>query len=709
MCASMVTIRVSLRLVSRRSMRYAVPGLCLGASIVCASAPTHAQAAPDDADAEVISVQGAAPAESASSVHLDRDDLDERPHEQPSDLFRQIPGLVVAQHAGGGKADQWFIRGFDADHGTDVAVFVDGVPVNLPSHAHGQGYADTHWLIPETVDSIDVHKGPYDARFGDFDTAAAIETHTIDRVPGGAMVLASTGIGLAGPEAFERPSARAVAMVSPEAGGGTALFAAQAAFTDGPFIAPQDFQNGAVLGKWSRGPLSIETTYYAARWNASGQVPTSLVDSGQLDRFGSLDPTEGGMTSRDSISAAYELHGAHDSTWRLAGYLVGYQLRLFSDFTHYARDPIHADEIEQDDRRAVYGLDGSWQRPHRFGDMTALLRLGVQARADDVDTELWHVQSRQRLTDCFGVVNPCNADQDAIHDLAVYAEERVAPAPELELLAGARLDQFTWDVDDLDPATATTPQTTGGTAQKMIANPKLSAIWHATGDLDVFANAGGGFHSNDARAAVATHGDGALARALGAEAGVRVRDDHVFHAAADAWYLHLSSEQVWDGDTGGTVAAGATERYGLELAATAELTPWLAFDADVAFAHGAFVANAGNGDALALAPRLMGSGGVVAHRGRAFVSLRARGIGPRPANQTATLVAQGYFLVDVVAGVRVGRWDLGLTCVNVLDAAWREAQFADTIATSPGAPAVEQVDFTPGSPATVFASVAATF
>jgi hypothetical protein len=658
-------------------------------------------------------IQGTAPAEAASSVHLDREELEHRPHEQPSDLFRQVPGLVVAQHAGGGKADQWFIRGFDADHGTDIAVFVDGVPVNLTSHAHGQGYADTHWLIPETVDTIDVHKGPYAARFGDFYTAGAVETSTIDRVPGGAMLEASSGVGLAGPEAFAHPSARVVGMVSPDVGEGSALLAAQVGFTNGPFIHPQDFQNGAVLAKWKRpigddGTLTTEGTFYSARWNASGQIPASVVDGG-TSPFDSIDPTEGGTTSRSSVGIAYDVHDAHDATWHLAAYAINYRLRLFSDFTHYARDPVHGDEIEQDDRRSVSGLDGYYRRPHHIGDVGAILRVGVQARGDDVNTELWHVEARQRLDDCFGVVNPCNDTQDAIRDLGAYAEEDLAPTQRIEIQAGARLDQFAWDVDDLNVATVTTPDTTGGTAQKMIANPKLSVIWRPTDMIDLFANSGGGFHSNDARAAVASHGDGALARALGAEVGVRVHPDARVHASADLWYLHLSSEQVWSGDTGGTDASGATERYGVDLDAAADLTDWLSVDANVAFAHSTFVANAGNGNALALAPKVMGSGGVVAHRGRSFVALRGRGIGSRPANDDNTLTAQGYFLLDLVAGAHVDHWDFGITAINLLNTAWREAQFADDIAVTPTSPVVQQVDFTPGAPISVLGQVAYTF
>jgi hypothetical protein len=544
----------------------------------------------------------------------------------------------------------------------------------------------------------------------DFYTAGAVETTTIDRAPGGAMIAATSGVGLDGPERLARPSHRVVGMVSPELASGSALIAAEVGVTDGPFINRQDFRRGSLLGKWSHpigdGTFTLTTTAYAARWNQSGQIPAAEVLAGRLDRFGAIDPSEGGTTSRASLGGIYEVTDARDNTWHLGAYLVAYRLRLFSDFTLYARDPAHGDQIEQTDRRSVYGFDGYTVRPHHLGAIPGRLRLGVQLRADNIQTELWHAEKRVRLADCFDNPNPCNATAQLVRDFGLYAEEDLAPLRRLDLKAGLRLDQYTWDVDDLDPDTRTTPGTTGGTAQRAILNPKLSAIVHATDRVDLFLNAGGGFHSNDARAAVASHGPGALARALGAELGTRVKLTDRIRGSADVWYLHLASEQVWSGDAGGTEASGPTRRYGLDVEASAEVTPWLSIDGNVALARATLVANAGNGGALALAPKLMGSGGVLAHTGPSFVSLRVRGIGARPANDDGSLTAQGFFLVDVVAGTRWHTVELGITAENLLDAKWREAQFADDSRVSPTAEIREDVHFTPGAPLTVLGTIA---
>ncbi|MBK9035972.1 MAG: TonB-dependent receptor [Myxococcales bacterium] len=642
-------------------------------------------------------------------MHFSREELRRRPHDQPSDLLRQTPGLVVAQHAGGGKSDQYFLRGFDADHGTDVAIFVDGVPANLTSHGHGQGYADTHWLIPETVDSVDVHKGPYAARYGDFYTAGAIEMKTAAVAPGTQVWLTGGG-ELAGPVAYERrPSYRLVGMGSPRLERGAALVAAEIGDSDGPFINPQAFRRGASLLKWTRpvgdGELHVAGTFYAARWNQSGQIPAAAVAAGRLDRFGASDPTEGGTSSRASLALGYALGEPAEGAWNVDAYLVDYRLRLFSNFTLFLRDPVAGDQIEQTDARAVVGTNVVYRRTHQTGALAGLLRVGAQSRADDVTTELWHTSQRQRLADCFANANPCNRAASRIRNLAVYAEEDLSVGVRVRVLAGLRLDQFTWDVDDLDPETQTTPATTGGTAQRAIVSPKLSVVARATDGVDVFVSGGLGFHSNDARAAVATDGRGALARASGAEAGVRVAPVRGLRASADLWYLYLSSEQVWSGDAGGTEPSDPTRRYGVDLDASWDATPWLAIDANLAIGRATFVANAGNGGALALAPRVMGGAGVTAHRGDSFVALRARGIGDRPANDDGSLTAEGYLLLDVVAEHRVRCWSFGLTINNLLDRDWREAQFADESRVSATAAVVEDVHFTPGMPLTALVTV----
>ena len=702
----------------------------IAVGVTASSSTAHAQAAGDsnptfdailaesEAAAEVIEINDTAPAESASSVHLTRDDLQLRSRTQVSDILRQVPGLVVSQHAGGGKSDQYFIRGFDADHGTDIAIYADGIPVNMPSHAHGQGYADTHFLIPETVQALDVHKGPYAARFGDFYTAGAMELQTIDKVDGPTLWIAG-GVPLAGPKAFVRYNRRLVGMASPQlrdSDTDKTLIAVQVSDTDGPFDNAQRFRQGNALLKWQGhvgpGDLRLESNWYAGTWNASGQVPESAVQGGLIDRFGSLDPSEGGDTSRTTAQLGYIVRDDHGGTWRASAFILQYQMRLYSDFTLFARDPIHGDEIEQDDIRTTWGLDAAYDKHFTPLGMDTIVTVGTQIRNDDVDNGLWHAQQRVRLGDCFAGGNPCNHTADTIRDFAGYAEATIHVVPHVHVLPGLRFDQFSWGVDDLDPHTNTDPAlTTGGSTARSITSPKLSVEIEATPKLDVFVNSGYGFHSNDARGNVAPGGNaGSLARALGAEAGLRTSLIPHAKLSADLWYLHLDSELVWSGDEGGTTPSGPTRRYGVDLEGTYDPLPWLHFDANVSVAHSQFVANAGNGSALALAPKVMGSGGVTVTHGPHFVALRTRGIADRPGNDDGTLTAQGYLIFDLIAGTTVAKkLALNLTINNLLNSDWREAQFADTSAVTPTSPPLEQMHFTPGIPVTATMTAAYTF
>ena len=667
-----------------------------------------------EAAGEVIEIEGRPPPESASSVHFTEKELRRRPRTQPSDVLRQAPGLVVAQHAGGGKSDQYFLRGFDADHGTDVALFVDGVPVNLTSHGHGQGYADSHWIIPETIATLDVHKGPYSARYGDFYTAGAIEMKTIDKVPGGsAGVWLTGGTELGGPVAFDRPTSRLVGMASPDMPLGKTLVAAEMSSTDGPFLDGQNFRRYATMARWTAplggGDVGVTVNSYGARWNQSGQIPALEVAAGRLDRFDAIDPTEGGASSRTSLGFSYDLGDAEKGHWSLLAYLVDYRLRLYSNFTLFARDTTNGDQIEQTDDRRLYGTSATYRRLHTVLGAPALITAGAQVRADDVTASLWHDSARMRLSDCFENMNPCNHTSGAIRNLAAYAEEDVSPTSWLQLTGGLRIDEFVWDIEDLDPETALTPMTTGGTAQRAIVSPKLSAIVRPMERVDLFANAGFGFHSNDARSAVSTGGRGSVARAFGAETGARLRPVDGMEAAAAFWYLNLDSEQVWSGDNGGTEPSDATRRFGADLSASWTPMPWLAVDANIALARSELVANRGNGGALALAPRLTGGGGVTALHGPSFVSLRARGIGDRPANDDGSLTADGYLIFDLVASHKIGMFETTFTLLNLLDSEWREAQFADESRVSPTAELVEDVHFTPGAPLTALLTVGSTF
>ncbi|HEX7839505.1 MAG TPA: TonB-dependent receptor [Kofleriaceae bacterium] len=687
------------------------------ASSASNAAPADGSVVPAGADSELIEIDDQAPAESASSVHLSQGDLKYRSRTQVSDILRQVPGLMVSQHAGGGKSDQYFIRGFDADHGTDIAIYADGIPVNLPSHGHGQGYADTHFLIPETISTVDVHKGPYSARFGDFYTAGAMELQTIDKIDGPTLWIAG-GSSLAGTRSFDQYNRRMVGMASPEIRGSDAdrsLIAAQIADTDGPFENRQRFRQGNTLVKWQGpvgpGDLRLDASWYMASWNASGQVPESAVAGHVISRFGSLDPSEGGDTSRTSLGLGYRVRDDQGGLWRASAFGLLYHLQLYSDFTLFARDPVHGDEIEQDDGRFVGGLDAGYERHLSLAGLDSYVTTGVQVRLDSIDTALWHAANRGRLPGCFGQgPNPCNDDHDQILDVAGYAEATIHVLPHVHVLPGVRIERVSWGVDDRNPATRSDPMTTtAGSAARALVLPKLSVEAEVSPELDLFANAGSGFHSNDARSDVASRGAGALARAVGAEAGFRTTAIPHARFSADLWYLHLDSELVWNGDAGGTEASGPTRRYGVDLEAAVSPLPWLRLDANVSLARSTLVHNAGNSNGLALAPRLMGQGGITLVHGSEFLALRARGIADRPGNDDGTLTAQGYLIFDLMAGRTFGKLGLNLTINNLLDTDWREAQFADTSAVMPGARVVEQMHFTPGIPLTATVTAAYRF
>jgi TonB-dependent Receptor Plug Domain len=684
------------------------------AALATASAEAEAAAA-----AETIVVTSDAPAESASSVHLGAGKLRYRPRTQASDVLRQVPGLVVSQHAGGGKSDQYFIRGFDADHGTDLAIFADGVPVNLTSHGHGQGYADSHFLIPETVASVDVHKGPYAARYGDFYTAGALELRTIDEVAGPTVWVAS-GAPLGDSDVrLQRYDTRLVGMASPRLRNNSddkSLLALQIAQNDGPFVNGQNFRQGNALGKWrgkvGPGELRFAGTWYTGAWNQSGQLPEGEIAAGRLARFGSIDPTEGGIAQRASLQLGYTVRDeAAGSTLRLSGYGVRNELELYSNFTLFARDQVSGDQIGQTDDRMLYGADAVYERRLDTGRVQALVTAGAQVRYDDAETSLFHAAKRERLDMCFGQkVNPCNHADNHILNAALYTEADIVPASWIHIRPGLRADAFVWNVRDLDPGTAGDPMTTtAGGASTGIVSPKLSVELHESEQMTFFANAGFGFHSNDARAAVSSKGEGALARAIGGELGARMKPHDRARVAADVWYLHLASEQVWSGDNGGTEPSDPTRRFGMDLEGSVDATSWLSLDANVTWARSTLVANQGNGGALALAPRWTGSGGVSLHDKRSFVSLRARGIADRPGNDDGSLTAQGYLLFDLVAGKKLGKLDLELTIANLLDTEWREAQFAEESRVTPAGDVVEQIHFTPGMPLTATLKAAYSF
>lgn len=636
------------------------------------------RAAPPRLEALVISAE---PAPTASSSALVRQlDLALRPRESSQELLRLVPGLVIAQHAGGGKAEQIFLRGFDADHGTDVAVSVDGTPVNLVSHAHGQGYADLHFLMPEVVDAIDVRKGSHAAKDGNFATAGAVEFRTQDRIETG--TIEARGGSFATGRAF---GAIPLGGGADRSGG---FLAAAVHYSDGPFQRPQSYRRVNVFAKWtapvSRGAeIMASAAAFDGTWDASGQIPARAVAAG-LSRYGAIDATEGGHTSRYQIGAGLRSRGEASANWSVRAYVFRYRLDLFSNFTYLLNDPINGDGIRQVDERTGLGVQAEYERPGRF---TA----GAGVRADLADVSLSRQEARRFLADVVSSqVRELNGFSWIQHTQPIGANA--------SLVLGARADLFRFVVDD---------RTTGGSGPSgsrthVLVSPKAGVRYRLSEKTALFANASAGFHSNDARDAVAAPpGTRILPRALEAELGAR----HTWSrgsVAGSVWGIDLESELVWIGDEGTTEAAGRSRRVGVDLEVRAGISRWLWADADVNVSHGRLRDEPGGANRIPLAPTVTATAGLSARDlGALSGGFRIRHISERPADETNSVRALGHTVGELFAKYRAGRIDALLTIDNLFGARWNEAQFATTSRLRGEAAPSTELHFTPGAPRNV--------
>lgn len=637
-------------------------------------------------------VTGRRPYTAASSSVVRNADFASRPIGDPSDILEVTPGLFTVQHAGGGKANQFFLRGFDIDHGTDLALSVDGLPVNMVSHGHGQGYADLHFVIPEVVERLDVTKGPYAAEHGDFATAGAVELHTRKSLQrnevsfGGGSFSTWRGLVLLAPEPL---------------GNLSGYFAGEVYGTQGPFISPERTRRYNLFARTAytfspHSELALQLQAYGAGWNASGQLPLRRVAIGDLNRFGSVDPTEGGNSVRRSANLSLEQRDVLGGDLRVQAYLLDYRLGIFSNFTFFANDPERGDQIEQTDRRLVGGLKGRYERRLELGDVRMKASAGVQVRLDSIDNGLFSTVARERLASRVDA----HVEERA---LGTFAEADVEWLPWLRTVLGVRGDAYSFDVQHR-PLAPGGELLASGTASAFALSPKGSLVLSPLPTLDVYLNYGRGFHSNDARAATSDPRVTPLARATGYEVGARTRLGSLDVGAA-AWALDLDSELVWVGDDGTTEERGATRRRGLELEVRYRLTSWLRADGDITWSRARFVEDTGAGVLVPLAPSFTFAAGVSAqHPSGVFGSVRARGLSDRPAIEDGSITAEGFSLVDVQGGYETERYRLALEVRNLFDVQWRQAQFANTSRLRDEEAPVEDLHFTPGYPFTLQAT-----
>ncbi len=642
-------------------------GFAAIACLVCAARTARGQPTGDETrseePAEVV-VRGQRTQAAASEITVSHDELATRPRMRAEEVLEAVPGLFTVQHSGGAKAQQYFLRGFDADHGTDIAFSVDGMPINFVSHAHGQGYTDLHFLIPELVFSVDGAKGPYSARAGDFATAGSVNLRLLDQAP---ESYASAELGPYG-------RARGLVVDSPKLDDSWRAIVAAEVFTeDGPFVHPQGNQRFTGYARVTRvidsgSELAFTWMGYGASWNASGLLPVrAICDGGSaapcVGRFDSLDPTQGGESQRNIASLAYHLRRPQVEVHANA-YVQRSTLALFVNDTL-------ASSIEQDDDRTVLGTSVHVIHRSRVGGVELDSTLGLQGRSDLIDNATHDQQGRRRL-------DALVASRISETALGAFAEEVFRPAHWLRFAFGARADRVDIAVDSADSAAALRP---AGVRAGGLVSPKWAAVVSPLRGVDLFANYGRGFHSNDARGVVAG-GATLLAVATGYELGVKVEPLRHLTLSAAAFLLDITSELVFNADNASTLPSGATRREGIELIARYRLRRDIFADAALTLTHARYRADDGSGTYVPLAPARTFAAGIGVREPigsfTAFGALRVKSISDRPATRDGALVAEGFTLVDAQAGVRYRCVELAVDVFNALDAAWREGQFAVT-------------------------------
>jgi outer membrane receptor protein involved in Fe transport len=644
--------------------------------------------------ADEVTVSAERSYSAASDGEFRAADFQLRPRNSAQDMLRIVPGLFIAQHAGGGKAEQIFLRGFDCDHGTDINISVDDAPVNMVSHGHGQGYADLHFVIPETIERVDVAKGPYFARFGDLATAGSVVFNTFDALKEN-IVKVETGTADYSSEIKDRAfsTVRALALVQApfSTDNFNTYFGVEAYKTNGYFDLPQDFHRLNLIAKSTGnigddGKLSATLLGFNSSWNANGQIPERAVNEGIISRFGSIDSSEGGNTNRTSAIVKYTTGGANP--FSITSSLTKYNFQLWSDFTFFATDSLHGDEIEQTDNRTIFSARAEKQITSFAGDAVLQTHIGANIRNDNIFVGLYHDTARARLST---TVN-AHVVQSQI---GPYAEQEII-FPGIRIQAGLRADYFHFNVANTDANAEVQPS---GDVAKIVASPKLNVAIPVGDEITFFGNSGFGFHSNDARAVVLTKTDNVLPRAFGAEFGTRLGKISDFvSGSVSLWRLDLESEYVWNGDDGTTSSLGRTRRQGLDFELRVTPTHWLAFGGDMTISKG-WLRDAPVGqNYIPLAPNLTMTANIMTHFDNFFGALRLRMIDDRPANDDNSIIATGYSVFDLSTSYRINSIEIFANVENLFNVAWNEAQF-DTDARLRGESGItSDLHFTAGTP-----------
>lgn len=612
-------------------------------------------------------------------------DVKANPVKSSQEILRKVPGLIIGQHAGGGKAEQIFLRGFDVDHGTDIAINVDGMPVNMVSHAHGQGYADLHFIIPETIENINFGKGPYYADQGNFNTAGYVNLRLRKRLDNS---LVSTEIGQFGTRRFMGMFNVLNTQQS------NAYIASELHLSDGPFDSPQNFNRINVLGRCryalpSEQELIFTVSHFSSKWDASGQIPQRAVDQGLIGRFGAIDDTEGGQTSRTNFVVNHSKNMGAGKSLNITAFASHYDFELFSNFTFFLDDPVNGDQIRQFEDRFLVGAKSVFKNNlASIGSLDFEYNAGIGFRYDNIDDiQLSHTLNRQELLKryAFGDVDEMNTNAFAG---ASFESGKFTFEP------AVRLDYFRLDYID-----KTSELYNSQSEEKVAFSPKFNTIYSPTEGTQFFLKTGIGFHSNDTRVVVANGVQEILPAAYGVDLGTILKPMNKLVLNATLWTLFLDQEFVYVGDAGIVEPSGKTKRLGIEVGARYQPLEWLYIYSDANYTHARSTEALEGEDFIPLAPDFTMAGGITLGEGQGFSGgINYRYIDDRPANEDNSIVADGYFVTDATLNYSLNNWTFGLIVENLFDTEWNETQFATESRLFNEIDPVEEIHFTPGTP-----------
>lgn len=636
-------------------------------------------------EVESINLDAIVISNEVSAINIISDiDIVTRPVSSSQDILRQVPGLFIGQHAGGGKAEQIFLRGFDIDHGTDISISVDNIPVNMVSHAHGQGYADLHFVIPETLEKIDFSTGPYHADEGNFNTAGYVNFISKKKL---AENLIKQEVG-------QFNTSRTLLMLQTiETKKTDSYIAAEYLQTDGPFESPQNFQRVNVLGSFRTSPdetqtIGLSISHFTSDWDASGQIPERAVASGLISRFGAIDDTEGGITSRSNAILTHEKYISQTSFIKSTVFMSRYEFELYSNFTFFLEDPINSDQIRQKERRYLYGLNTEYSQSFSTANLDGDFDIGLSIRSDaSHDNELSRTRNRTEVLEQIqqGDISETN--------LGIYTDFRL-DLGKLQINPGIRYDNFNFRYED-----ALRGVFTSESAQHGIVSPKLNFFYNHNKSLQLYWKTGKGFHSNDTRVVVRETSEKTLPAAYGSDMGVIWKPYPRLLVNSALWYLFLEQEFVYVGDAGIVEPSGRSARKGVDLSMRWQAKDWLFWNLDANYTIARQIDEQEGAGRIPLAPVSTISTGLSIIDLAGFSGgLTARYLADRPANEDNSIVAEGYTVLDLNLTYEINALSFGMQIQNLLNTEWNETQFATESRLRDEPIPVEEIHFTPGTP-----------